>query len=174
MINTLIPESLALMLTDSIEGASKCYDKLAVARTTLLDKIDEKLLDSNTSVNTKPTSASENNLPSKSNAKAAVLPLLITNLSKISGEVLLFLARLRGLCGTWRYRRRFMQIIVPVLVRPLCSDLVSKASKLDAIIEATELLLDEAQELFSYGWYERDTQLINDDRRAEFLKDAVR
>lgn len=39
---------------------------------------------------------------------------------------------------------------------------------------ATELLLDEAQELLSYDWYKRYIQLRNDRRRAELLNAAAR
>ena len=43
-----------------------------------------------------------------------------------------------------------------------------------AILEATELILDEVNELFSYGWHERGTQLRNDGHRAAFLNHATR
>ena len=97
---------------------SRCYEELAVGDAAIFDKGTKTLLDSTTSMSTKTTSTSANNQLSRHKAKSILLPLLVTSLSKISGEVIPFLAHLRDLCEKWRYERRCVQRIVLVLLRP--------------------------------------------------------
>ena len=108
--------------------------------------------------------------------KASSLPHKITSLSKISGEVLITLFLLRGLCGSWRYTYRLAQRITPVLIRQPNAPIWCIKHKIDMvlILASTTSLIDEAQEILSYKWNEIGTQFRNDDRRAEPLNAAAR
>jgi len=102
--------------------------------------------------------------------------LLITTLDQSSGEAILALARLRSMCGTSRYRRRFVQRIAPSLVRPPNSAMwcLRHQNDMPAIITATEFLLDAAPDTFTLGWKQRGSLLLANGHREELLNVAAR
>ena len=106
----------------------------------------------------------------------ALAPLLITSLSQSTGETLVALGQLRNYCGTRRYQRRFVQRIAPYLVRP--PDHASiwclrHQNDIESIIAAVEMILMNASEVFSMGWYELGQSMLTDTRRAESLRTAA-
>jgi hypothetical protein len=149
----LLLESLALNQLESVEGMSKCYDGIVAAGLALLDS-----------------------QIARSDIIAALAPLLITALEQPSGESILQLAKLRRLCGTPRYQRRFVQRIAPCLIRPPRGAMwcLWHQNDMEAILAATELLLDCAFDIFKKGWYERGRLLLADTKRAETLHSAAR
>lgn len=159
----LVLESLTLMPLESVEGMSKCYEGIVAAGTALLD------------VETEDSSTTERKKPSKSEIMSALIPLLTTTLEKASGETILALAKLRKMCGTKRYQRRFVQRIAPSLVRPPNAAMwcLRHQNEMEAILVATEMILDASFEIFSAGWYERGRTLLADSQRAESLKAAA-
>jgi len=157
----LVMESLAITPLESLEGMSKCYEGIVAAGSALLDA---------------NVGDGENNTkPSKSEIMSALAPLLITTLEQASGETILALAKLRKLCGTKRYQRRFVQRIAPSLVRPPNAAMwcLRHRDEMESILAATEMILDASFEVFASGWYERGRTLLADSKRAETLKAAA-
>lgn len=150
----LLLESLDVNNYESVEGMAACYDGIVAAGMALLE--DPK--------------------PSKAQILAALTPLLITQLHLTSGEVILALAKLRRMCGTFRYQRRFVQRIGPLLVRPGLGATwcLRQQQDMEAILEATELILDAAFDIFGNGWYERGQLILADSKRAQTLDTAAR
>lgn len=159
----LVLESLALNKMESIEGMSKCYDGIVAAGVAVLEAMDLTAV--------QPDKAR----PTREQIMAALTPLLITSLEPLSGEVIVRLAQLRKMCGTLRYQRRFCQRIAPALVRPASASPWSlrQQNDMEAIVAATELLLDQAPHVFAKGWYERGGLLLADNKRAETLNYAA-
>ena len=155
----LVLESLAFNPLESLDGMSKCYEGIVAAGTALLD-FDDKAF------GTRPT---------KREIVNALTPLLITTLEQESGETILALARLRKMCGTKRYQRRFIQRIAPSLVRPPGAALwcLRHQSDMKAILAATELILDYSSEIFASDWFERGRTILADSKRAASLKLAA-
>jgi len=167
----LVLESLSITPLESVEGMSKCYDGIVAAGTALLDWELENS-DTTTSVSRQEE---KSKTPSKSDIIAALAPLLITTLEHPSGETILELARLRKMCGSRRYQRRFVQRIAPCLVRPPNAALwcLKHQNDMLAILAATEMILDAAFEIFAAGWYDRGQTLLADSHRAETLRAAA-
>ena len=156
----LVHESLAFNPLESLEGMAKCYEGIVAAGRALLDsKIDE----------------SKGSKPTKDEIISALTPLLITTLEEASGETILALARLREMCGTKRYQRRFIQRIAPSLVRPPHAAVwcLRHQNDMEAIFAATELILDSSAKIFAADWFERGRTLLADSKRAESLKVAA-
>eukprot|EP00549_Striatella_unipunctata_P012723 CAMPEP_0118709088 /NCGR_PEP_ID=MMETSP0800-20121206/22381_1 /TAXON_ID=210618 ORGANISM="Striatella unipunctata, Strain CCMP2910" /NCGR_SAMPLE_ID=MMETSP0800 /ASSEMBLY_ACC=CAM_ASM_000638 /LENGTH=209 /DNA_ID=CAMNT_0006612619 /DNA_START=137 /DNA_END=763 /DNA_ORIENTATION=+ len=153
----LLIESLYLNPFESVEGMAKCYDGIVQAGVALLDS---EVGDDHSTVNdNRPR-------PSRSEIMAALEPLLITSLEQPSGETILFLARLRRMCGTARYQRRFVQRIGPVLVSPKGAIwCLRHQNDMEPIIAALEMIFDAAFEVFNKGWYERGRLLLADSVR---------
>jgi len=130
----LVVESLQGCRKESMEGMSLCYDGIVNAGVTLVDdnRRHEEILEH-------------------------LEPLLITSLTPTAGEVWLTLASLRDLCGTVRYKRRLVQRIAPLLVRPPHAAVwcLQHQQDMEAIVACTELILDRASQLFARGWYEK-------------------
>ena len=84
----------------------------------------------------------------RSEVMAALAPLLITSLEQPSGEVILMLAKLRRMCGTARYQRRFVQRVAPALIRPPRGAMwcLRHQNDMEAILAAAELIFDSAFE----------------------------
>lgn len=159
----LVLESLTINPLESLEGMSKCYEGIVAVGSALLDAdIVDSALD-------------ENKKPSKSEIMSALAPLLITTLEQPSGETIFTLAKLRKLCGTKRYQRRFVQRIAPSLVRPPNAAMwcLRHRDDMESILAATEMILDAAFDIFSSGWYERGRTLLADSERAKTLKAAA-
>jgi hypothetical protein len=156
----LVLESLSMNPLESVEGMSKCYDGIVAAGIALLES---QLADDD-----KPR-------PTRSEIVAALAPLLITSLEQASGEVVLQLARLRRMCGTHRYQRRFVQRVAPCLVRPPQAAMwcLRHQNDIEPILAATELIFDSAFDIFSKGWYDRGQLLLADSARRETLKNAA-
>lgn len=157
-------ESLAMNHHESIEGMAKCYDGIVSAGTALLDLANDTI----------PTGSK----PKLTTAEimGALAPLLITTLEQSSGEVLVKLAELRNYCGTRRYQRRFVQRVAPSLVRPPNAAMwcLRHQSDIEPIIAAVEMILDNADQVFSMGWHERGRSLLKEDtQRAETLRTAA-
>ena len=106
----LLLESLAMNPIESLEGMAKCYEGIVDAGVAL---VDAQTVDP-----TKPAGADDKARATRSEVMAALAPLLITSLEQPSGEVILMLAKLRRMCGTARYQRRFVQRVAPALIRP--------------------------------------------------------
>ena len=173
---SLIIESLTLNSQESVEGMAKCYDGIVSAGTALLDVTNSSNNnDSGSSGGVASTPGSKKPKLTTSEIMAALAPLLITTLEQSSGEVLVSLSKLRNYCGTRRYRRRFVQRIAPCLVRPPNAAMwcLRHQSDMEPIVAAVEMILDNALEVFSPGWYERGRSLLKDTRRAENLRNAA-
>ena len=161
-------ESLSLNPLESIEGMSKCYDGIVAAGVALLES---NVMNDPTT----PSDGDEGSLRNRSQIMAALTPLLITSLEQPSGEVILCLARLRRMCGTVRYQRRFVQRIAPSLIRPPSAAMwcLKHQNDMEPILAAAELIFDSAFEIFSKGWYDRGQLLLADSKRAETLNSAA-
>eukprot|EP00529_Nitzschia_sp_RCC80_P007732 CAMPEP_0113506944 /NCGR_PEP_ID=MMETSP0014_2-20120614/36187_1 /TAXON_ID=2857 /ORGANISM="Nitzschia sp." /LENGTH=1251 /DNA_ID=CAMNT_0000402491 /DNA_START=417 /DNA_END=4172 /DNA_ORIENTATION=- /assembly_acc=CAM_ASM_000159 len=164
---SLLKESLKLNPVESIEGMAKCYDGIVAAGVALLE--------SNLSDPTTPTAETTVSIATRPQIMAALAPLLITSLEQPSGDVILSLARLRRMCGTPRYQRRFVQRIAPSLIRPSRGAMwcLKHQNDMEPIIAAAELIFDCAFEIFSKGWYDRGQLLLADTKRAETLNTAA-
>eukprot|EP00522_Entomoneis_paludosa_P010500 CAMPEP_0172446782 /NCGR_PEP_ID=MMETSP1065-20121228/6290_1 /TAXON_ID=265537 /ORGANISM="Amphiprora paludosa, Strain CCMP125" /LENGTH=1196 /DNA_ID=CAMNT_0013197971 /DNA_START=183 /DNA_END=3773 /DNA_ORIENTATION=+ len=164
----LLLESLSVGRVESLEGMGKCYDGIVNAGVALLDaqSVDP----------TKPPSADDKARATRSEVMAALAPLLVTSLEQPSGELILLLAKLRRMCGTKRYQRRFVQRIAPSLIRPPRGAMwcLRHQNDMEAILAACELILDSAFEIFSKGWYERGRLMLADSKRAETLDTAAK
>jgi len=158
----MILESLSLNPLESLEGMSKCYEGIVAAGSAILDaKIDDP--------------AVEKKKHSKEEIISALAPLLITTLEQAAGDTILALARLRKMCGTKRYQRRFVQRIAPSLIRPPNAAMwcLRHQQDMESILAATELLLDKSTEIFRKEWYDRGRTILADSKRAETLKAAA-
>lgn len=164
MAAALVIESFLLNPVESLEGMAKCYDGIVAAGLAILEIADGTTV----GVGEKPR-------PSRTEILQALTPLLITSLEKPSGEVLLLLSKLRRMCGTPRYQRRFVQRIAPNLIRPQRGALwcLRHQNDMEPILAAAELIFDSAHKIFSKGWYERGQQLLADSVRTETLNSAA-
>jgi hypothetical protein len=153
----LVIESLSLNTVESLEGMSKCYEGIVAAGSALIK---------DSAVDKKPT---------KQDIIGALKPLLITTLAEAAGESILALARLRKMCGTRRYQRRFVQRIAPSLVRPANAAqwCLRHQNDMESILSAVELILDYSEDIFRSGWFERGRTILADSKRAETLKAAA-
>lgn len=153
----LVIESLSLNSVESLEGISKCYEGIVAAGSAL---IKDSALDKK---------------PTKQDIIGALTPLLITTLAEAAGESILALARLRKMCGTKRYQRRFVQRIAPSLVRPANAAqwCLRHQHDMESILSAVELILDFSEDIFRAGWFERGRTILADSKRAETLKAAA-
>lgn len=169
MAAALLLESLSMNPTESVEGMAKCYDGIVSAGLAVLDAQapDVATLSPRPDVN-KPR-------PRRSEIMAALTPLLVTSLEQPSGEVILALAKLRRMCGTTRYQRRFVQRVAPALIRPPGAAMwcLRHQNDMEAIMAAAELIFDAAFDLFSKGWYERGRMMLADNKRALTLNTAA-
>jgi hypothetical protein len=148
---------------------SKCYDGIVSAGLAVLDAQTPD------SATLSPRPEASKPRPRRSEIMAALAPLLVTSLEQPSGEVLLLLAKLRRMCGTTRYQRRFVQRVAPALIRPPGGAMwcLRHQNDMEAIIAATELILDAAFDVFSKGWYERGRMMLADTKRAQTLNTAA-
>lgn len=162
----MLLESLTINPLESLEGMSKCYAGIVAAGVALVD--------SQTIDPTSPT-AEDKTRPKRSEIMAALEPLLITSLEQPAGEVILALAKLRRMCGTVRYQRRFVQRIAPSLIRPPRGAMwcLRHQNDMEAILAAAELIFDSAFDIFSKGWHERGRLLLADSKRAGALNSAA-
>ena len=165
----LVIESLSINHHESIEGMAKCYDGIVSAGMALLD-IDDTTIDGSS-----VTGGSNKPKLTTSEIMTALTPLLVTTLEQPSGEVFIALAKLRNYCGTRRYQRRFVQRIAPFLVRPPGAAIwcLRHQGDIEAIIAAIEMILDNAFDVFSSGWFERGRNILKDTHRAESLRTAA-
>lgn len=161
----LVLESLEMNKAESLEGMAKCYDGIVNAGMALLEEY---------SVITQGKSDSAR--ASRAKILSALTPLLITSLEQPSGEAILMLAKLRKMCGTHRYQRRFVQRVAPLLIRPPQSAMWSlrHLNDMEPILAAAELILDSAFDIFSKGWYDRGQRIFADSQRAETLTSAAK
>ncbi|CAB9504210.1 expressed unknown protein [Seminavis robusta] len=170
MSAALILESLSLNSLESIEGMAKCYDGIVAAGVALLESQHSDV--------TSPVDVDgENEKPrtSRADVLAALAPLLITSLNQPSGDVIMMLARMRRMCGTPRYQRRFVQRVAPCLIRPKNAAMwcLRHQHDMEPITAAAELIFDCAHEIFSKGWYEKGQLYLADSKRAETLNSAA-
>lgn len=167
MAASLVIESLEMNCLESIEGMAKCYDGIVAAGVALL----EINLSDPTTPATEPTAPHA----TRSQIMAALAPLLITSLEQPSGDVIVSLAKLRRMCGTPRYQRRFVQRVAPALIRPPGGAMwcLRHQNDMEPILAAAELIFDSAFEIFSKGWYDRGQLLLADTKRAETLNTAA-
>jgi hypothetical protein len=163
----LLLESLSVNAIESLEGMAKCYEGIVDAGVALAD--------AQTVDPTQPAGADEKARASRSEVMAALAPLLITSLEQPSGEVILMLAKLRQMCGTARYQRRFVQRVAPALIRPPRGAMwcLRHQNDMEAILAAAELIFDSAFDMFSKGWYERGRLMLADSKRAKTLQSAA-
>jgi hypothetical protein len=165
----LVTESLAMNRLESIEGMAKCYDGIVAAGVALLEcNISDPMSPSTDS----PSGGSHVTRPE---IMAALTPLLITSLDQPSGDVISALARMRRMCGTPRYQRRFVQRVAPALIRPPRGAMwcLRHQNDMEPILAAAELIFDSASDVFSKGWYDRGQLLLADTKRAETLNTAA-
>eukprot|EP00934_Nitzschia_sp_Nitz4_P003127 Nitzschia sp. Nitz4//scaffold166_size90379//458//4141//NITZ4_005044-RA/size90379-processed-gene-0.37-mRNA-1//1//CDS//3329538157//3117//frame0 len=163
----LILESLALNPKESLEGMALCYDGIVAAGVALLE--------ANVNDPMSTSSHNERTVGTRSEIMAALAPLLITSLEQPSGDVILCLARLRRMCGTARYQRRFVQRVAPALIRPPNGAMwcLKHQNDMEPILAACELIFDCASAVFSKGWYDRGQLILADSKRAETLNAAA-
>lgn len=165
----LILESLALHPIESIEGMAKCYDGIVAAGVALLE--------SQHADPSSPIDAAENDKPrtSRADVLAALAPLLITSLEQPAGDTILLLARMRRMCGTPRYQRRFVQRVAPCLIRPKNAAMwcLRHQHDMEPIVAAAELIFDQAHTIFGKGWYEKGQCFLADSKRVETLNSAA-
>ena len=168
LASAMLIESLSLGVVESVEGMGKCYDGIVDAGVALLEahSVDP----------TKPPSTDDKVRATRSEVMAALAPLLVTSLEEPSGEVILLLAKLRRMCGTKRYQRRFVQRVAPSLVRPPRGAMwcLKHQNDMEAILAACELIFDSAFDIFSKGWFERGRWMLLDSKRAETLDSAAK
>jgi len=168
MASAMLLESLSLNPVESLEGMAKCYEGIVHAGVAVLDLALQE--------NTAPALNESDNVPrGRSEIVAALTLLLITSLEQASGDAILSLAKLRRMCGTPRYQRRFVQRIAPALVRPTRGAMwcLRHQHDMEPILAAVELILDSASEIFSKGWRDRGNLLLADSKRAETLNAAA-
>eukprot|EP00986_Skeletonema_menzelii_P004947 scaffold1737_cov131-Skeletonema_menzelii.AAC.1 len=165
----LVIESLSINPHESIEGMAKCYDGIVSAGIALLDIANDTAIDGT------GTGGSNKAKLTTAEIMTALTPLLVTTLEQPSGEVFIVLAKLRNYCGTRRYQRRFVQRIAPFLVRPPDAAIwcLRHQGDIEAIIAAIEMILDNAFDVFSSGWFERGRNILKDTHRAESLCTAA-
>lgn len=164
----LVIEGLSMNPLESIEGMAKCYEGIVAAGMALLE--------SNRNDPTSPASTTtDRSTATRTEIVAALTPLLITSLEQTSGEVILSLARMRRMCGTPRYQRRFVQRVAPSLIRPAGGAMwcLRHQNDMEPILAAAELIFDCSVEIFSKGWYDRGQLLLADTKRAETLNTAA-
>lgn len=151
MAAALLLESLNCNQKESLEGMAQCYDGIVAAGVALTDGKNE------------------------ADILQSLTPLIVTSLKPHSGQAILKIAQLRNLCGTPRYQRRFVQRIAPSLVRPSNAAMwcLRHQNDMEAVLAATELLLDHAHEIFRPGWTERGQALLHDSKRKETLDNAA-
>ncbi|KAI2497181.1 hypothetical protein MHU86_17329 [Fragilaria crotonensis] len=132
--SSLLLESLLLDPLESVEGMAKCYDGIVAAGVALQQN------------------------GTRNQVLKALSPLLISSLEKVSGQVILNLAKIRRLCGTPRYQRRFVQRVGPYLVRPSRAApwCLRHQHDMEAILAAVELILDSAEDIFQATGMRRD------------------
>jgi len=159
----LVIESLQMNKLESIEGMAKCYDGIIAAGIALLE------------INNGDPASTSDDAPGTHGKRAqivsALTPLLISSLEQPSGDVIIALAKLRRMCGTARYQRRFVQRVAPALIRPPQGALwcLKHQNDMEPILAAAELIFDSAIDIFSKGWYDRGQLLLADSKRAETL-----
>jgi hypothetical protein len=165
----LLIESLLINPTESVEGMAKCYDGIVSAGLAVLDAQAPDV------ATLSPRPDANKPRPRRSEIMAALTPLLVTSLEQPSGEVILALAKLRRMCGTTRYQRRFVQRVAPALIRPPGAAVwcLRHQNDMEAILAAAELIFDAAFDVFSKGWYERGRMMLADNKRALTLNTAA-
>jgi hypothetical protein len=163
----LLLESLEMNPLESIEGMSSCYEGIVAAGVALLE--------TNVSDPTSPTTDTGAPHATRAEITTALTPLLITSLQQSSGDVIILLAKMRRMCGTPRYQRRFVQRISPSLIRPPRGAMwcLKHQNDMEPILAAAELIFDSAFAIFSKGWYDRGQLLLADTKRAETLSAAA-
>jgi len=163
----LVIESLQMNKLESIEGMAKCYDGIIAAGIALLEINN----DPSSTSSDDPAGASSGNHGKRAQIVSALTPLLISSLEQPSGDVIIALAKLRRMCGTARYQRRFVQRVAPALIRPPQGALwcLKHQNDMEPILAAAELIFDSAIDIFSKGWYDRGQLLLADSKRAETL-----
>lgn len=166
----LVIESLSINPHESIEGMAKCYDGIVSAGIALLD-----IANDTTTIDGTTTGSNNKAKLTTAEIMTALTPLLVTTLEQPSGEVFVALAKMRNYCGTRRYQRRFVQRIAPFLVRPPDAAIwcLRHQGDIEAIIAAIEMILDNASDVFSSGWFERGRNILKDTHRAENLRRAA-
>jgi hypothetical protein len=163
----MVLESLELNPLESIEGMSNCYEGIVAAGVALQEtNVSDPISPANDTVATHATRAE---------IIGALTPLLISSLEQPSGDVIIMLAKMRRMCGTPRYERRFVQRIAPSLIRPPRGSMwcLKHQNDMEPILAAAELIFDSAFAIFSKGWYDRGQLLLADTKRAETLSAAA-
>jgi len=162
----LVIESLEMNKLESIEGMAKCYDGIIAAGVALLE-INNDHASSDSDNDSSPSAAHGK----RAQIMGALTPLLISSLEQPSGDAIIALAKLRRMCGTARYQRRFVQRVAPALIRPPRGALwcLKHQNDMEPILAAAELIFDSAFDIFSKGWYDRGQLLLADTKRAETL-----
>jgi len=170
----LVIESLEMNTLESIEGMARCYDGIIAAGIALLE-INSNVTSSDPTSPSNDTSLSSRDRGSphgkRSQIMAALTPLLISSLEQPSGDVIIALAKIRRMCGTPRYQRRFTQRVAPSLIRPPKGAMwcLRHQSDMEPILAAAELIFDSALDVFSKGWDDHGQLLLADTKRAETL-----
>jgi hypothetical protein len=154
----LVLESLALNRVESLEGMARCYDAIVTTGTALLEAQGDYSSERDTgneSTKNNGDDKSEKRKPSRAELKIDLSLLLKVTLEQTSGEVILGLARLRKLCVTKRYQRRFVQRVAPYLVRPPGASMwcLRHVEDMKAIFCATEMILDAAFDILESKFY---------------------
>uniref|UniRef100_A0A7S1VBR6 FAM13A-like domain-containing protein n=1 Tax=Grammatophora oceanica TaxID=210454 RepID=A0A7S1VBR6_9STRA len=172
MAAALLLETLSMNPLESLEGMSKCYDGIVAAGVALLEASEPARA---TPMSAPTEDEDKKTRPSRSEIMAALAPLLITSLEQGSGEVIVQLAKMRRMCGTLRYQRRFVQRVAPALIRPPRAAIwcLRHQNDMEPILAAAELIFDSATDVFSKGWYDRGQQLLRDSVRKETLNTAA-
>ena len=152
----LLTESLAANRLCSLEGLDKCYSGLVDAGRGIL------------------SSGDGNNT---NNIIHSITILFLTTLPKQTGDTLHMLGNLYALCGTARYRRRFVTRIAPLLLRPLNSALwsIQHRTDMESILSVTEIIIKQiTRSVFGEkDWYGRGQTLREDEERQHTISLAA-
>jgi len=167
----LAVESLEMNKLESIEGMAKCYDGIIAAGIAILEINNDPTVSPSDESSPGTSSSNSGTRGKRAQIIRALTPLLISSLEQPSGEVILALAKLRRMCGTARYQRRFVQRVAPSLIRPPRGAMwcLKHQNDMEPILAAAELIFDSAFDVFSKAWYDRGQLLLADTKRAETL-----
>ena len=154
--SALLTESLSASRLCSLEGLDKCYSGLVDAGRGLL------------------SSGDGNNT---NNIIHSITILFLTTLPKQTGDTLHMLGKLYALCGTARYRRRFVTRIAPLLLRPSNSALwsIQHRTDMELILSVTEVIFKQitGNVFGEKSWYTRGQSLREDEERQHTISLAA-
>ncbi|GMH52841.1 hypothetical protein TrRE_jg7337, partial [Triparma retinervis] len=134
LASSLVLESLTAVKKESLHGMAAAYDMLVTAGSLLLQEAVTPIT-----------------------AVKAVEKAIISNVTPKGAETILHLSEIRDMCGSLRYKFRFVERVAPALIRPPNGALwcVRHQCDMRAIVLVAEIMLDNAKVFFRDGWTDR-------------------